>query len=259
MRTAFSLVELSIVLVILGLLTGGILGGQALIRSAEQRNFTTQVARYSTSVLTFRDKYFGIPGDFNLASNFWGAADGSTGMTAACLTATAAGTCNGDGNGSLAAITYSHEPYRFWQHLALAGLIEGNYTGVTGPLAASDVVAGVNVPATRLATNSVVVPYSLPNTTGSTWWFPGSYGSVAFLLGGDTGGSNFNGDSPIVLPELAWNMDTKMDDGRPGTGKVTTMLSSRRGNCASSDDAASATYVLNYSTASCVLLIPSGI
>ncbi|MFZ4541879.1 MAG: type II secretion system protein [Rickettsiales bacterium] len=54
---AFSLVELSIVLVILGLLVGGILSGQALIRASELRSVSTEQQRYFTAIQTFRDKY----------------------------------------------------------------------------------------------------------------------------------------------------------------------------------------------------------
>lgn len=59
---AFSLVELSIVLVILGLLTGGILAGQSLIRAAELRAVSTEYSRYITATQSFRDKYFAVPG-----------------------------------------------------------------------------------------------------------------------------------------------------------------------------------------------------
>ncbi len=54
---AFSLVELSIVLVILGLLVGGVLSGQSLIRAAELRSITEDYARYVTATHTFKDKY----------------------------------------------------------------------------------------------------------------------------------------------------------------------------------------------------------
>ena len=64
----FTLVELSIVLVILGLLVGGVLTGQSLIRAAELRTVSTQYATFSTAVNTFRDKYFTIPGDMTNAS-----------------------------------------------------------------------------------------------------------------------------------------------------------------------------------------------
>ena len=73
MKKAFSLVELSIVLVILGLLVGGILTGQSLIRAAELRSVTTEFSQYQTAVMTFRDKYFAIPGDMKNARDFWGA------------------------------------------------------------------------------------------------------------------------------------------------------------------------------------------
>jgi prepilin-type N-terminal cleavage/methylation domain-containing protein len=62
-QTAFSLVELSIVLVILGLLVGGVLSGQALIRASEMRSITAQANQYRAAIYSFRDKYFAIPGD----------------------------------------------------------------------------------------------------------------------------------------------------------------------------------------------------
>ena len=130
--SAFSLVELSIVLVILGLLVGGILSGQSLIRAAELRSFTTEYSKYVAAVNSFKDKYFQLPGDMPNATSFWGAAHATP---ATCLTTVGTGsqTCNGDGNGSIsnaAAASQYGEEYTFWQHLANAGLIEGSYTGI---------------------------------------------------------------------------------------------------------------------------------
>lgn len=71
----FSLVELSIVLVILGLLVGGILGGQSLIHAAELRAIPTETEKYQTALNTFRMKYFALAGDFDKATSFWGNAD----------------------------------------------------------------------------------------------------------------------------------------------------------------------------------------
>ena len=68
--SAFSLVELSIVLVILGLLVGGVLSGQSLIRAAELRSVTTEYSRYTTAISSFRDKYFALPGDMSNATSF---------------------------------------------------------------------------------------------------------------------------------------------------------------------------------------------
>ncbi|MBN9993879.1 prepilin-type N-terminal cleavage/methylation domain-containing protein, partial [Listeria monocytogenes] len=76
-KPGFSLIELSIVLVILGLLTGGILAGQSLIRAAELRSVGEEYQKNRTAVATFRDKYFAIPGDMTNATSFWGLAGGT--------------------------------------------------------------------------------------------------------------------------------------------------------------------------------------
>ena len=155
-KHGFSLVELSIVLVILGLLTGGILAGQSLIRAAELRTVTNDFTRYVTATHTFRDKYFSIPGDMTNATKFWGAAD-PTPATCRALTTPSTGTatCDGNGNGTILTpgdATTFFEMHRFWQHLAHAGLIEGTYTGVTAVAAQpGKVIPGTNAPLSRLS------------------------------------------------------------------------------------------------------------
>ncbi len=59
----FTLIEMSIVLVIIGLIVGGVLAGQSLISAAAVRAQINQIASYNAAVNTFRDKYGGIPGD----------------------------------------------------------------------------------------------------------------------------------------------------------------------------------------------------
>jgi len=71
MKNGFSLVELSIVLVIVGLLVGGVLTGKSLIRAADLRSVSTDYEGYRTATSAFRDKYFGLPGDITNASSFW--------------------------------------------------------------------------------------------------------------------------------------------------------------------------------------------
>src|ERR1700735_2399062 len=89
----FTLIELSIVLVIIGLIIGGILTGQDLIKAAEQRATLAQVEKYNTAVNTFRNKFGGIPGDllYSTANSF---------DLGPASTATLTNTC-GDGNGLL--------------------------------------------------------------------------------------------------------------------------------------------------------------
>src|SRR5882757_2419229 len=64
-EAGFTLIELSIVLVIIGLIVGGVLVGQDLIRAAEVRATISQIEKYNTAVNTFRGKYNALPGDMN--------------------------------------------------------------------------------------------------------------------------------------------------------------------------------------------------
>jgi prepilin-type N-terminal cleavage/methylation domain-containing protein len=217
-EAAFSLIELSIVLVILGLLVGGILTGQSLIRASELRSVSVDISRFNTAILSFRDKYFALPGDMTNAVAFWGAADGAgAGMTAACATTNSTtladprATCNGDGDGWLDFPTQSAEPFRSFQHLTSAGLIEGRYTGIAGTFRQP----GVNIPGIKVNSGGLLYIYFGPRTSNPDD-FDGDYVNLFSLHGQWTG----SGYLDIFKPEEAWNIDTKMDDGRPASGKV---------------------------------------
>ncbi len=221
----FSLVELSIVLVILGLLTGGILTGQNLIRAAELRSITTEYQAYQAAVNTFRDKYFALPGDMTNAGDFWGMAD-TSGTGGECGdpqndTGIGTQTCNGNGDGAVAITSLaanSYEAFRFWQHLSNAGLIEGSFTGVNDPTqhAQEGAILGENIPRGKISGSGYFIT-NLGIQSASTGYFDGEYGNV-FHFGADTS----SGPSvyyPLLRPEEMWNVDTKIDDGRPGFGK----------------------------------------
>ena len=253
-RQAFSLVELSIVLVILGLLVGGVLSGQSLIRAAQLRAVTTEYQRYLTAVNTFRDKYFAIPGDMPNATSVWGKDNtrctGHTGTTAT------PGTCNGDGDGTVTLDAI--ENYRFWQQLALAGLIEGNYNGYISPVAfTTPPVPGTEVPTSKLGKAYWVPGYM---SQSSAFHYEIGYSDLpdvrenTFLLNGrDTGFWSCRGGNaactPILKPEEAWNIDTKMDDGRPAFGIVRSIA----GSCTTANDSTAAYNISNSSTVCAIL------
>lgn len=255
-KRGFSLVELSIVLVILGLLVGGILSGQSLIRASELRSVSNEYQRFATAIGTFRDKYFAIPGDMSNASSFW------------------SGAGNGDGNGMLAntGAAGTNEISTFWIHLTNATLIEGSYTNVAN----TTMTAGTNNPRAKinsagwnvahLGTMSVAgVASPDVNTTdpAASTFYANTYGNV-FLLGGGTSAVLPTG---ILKSEEAWNIDTKMDDGRPDIGSVTTLESqgnatagSGCGNIATATTAlaASSFDLTNTSSTACSLVFKTG-
>lgn len=258
MNRGFSLVELSIVLVILGLLTGGILAGQSLIRASELRAVSTEYQRYVTATKAFRDKYFEMPGDFRNATRFWARSNTNADCVSnhGLASAGTPGTCDGDGAGTLSgagAATESDERFQFWRHLALAGLIEGTYSGFGGTGTYGHVV-GTNAPGSKL-NNSGWAAQSLSAIYGATTVYRMHYGN--FLIFGQPISGTFPQD-PNLKPEEAWNIDTKMDDGRPAYGSIIARFWNDL--CARPDDGATftntnhaASYKLSDNTLQCSL------
>lgn len=238
-QRAFSLVELSIVLVILGLLTGGILAGQSLIRAAELRAVSTEYSRYAAAVNSFRDKYFAVPGDMLTATKFWGK------DAAACNSdpqpAGTPGTCNGTGDGDVnyaTAANATSEIFQFWKQLALAGLIEGSYSGLSGSAGLYAIEHGTNAPRSRLS-NAGWHASTNRNYPGDADNYQYDLASYFFI------GQSPSGTGAVLKPEEAWNVDTKVDDGRPASGKVIAKFWNNL--CAAPDSGAAAFTNLNAS------------
>lgn len=110
----FTLVEIAIVMVIIGLLIGGVLKGQAMIENAKVKRVVRQADELRAAVMTFYDKYGVYPGDENLANVPAGGGDGGAGI--------------GDGSGQIASAAERFEVFR---DLSLAGLISGTYDGTS--------------------------------------------------------------------------------------------------------------------------------
>jgi prepilin-type N-terminal cleavage/methylation domain-containing protein len=255
MKRGFSLIELSIVLVILGLLTGGILAGRSLIRASELRAVVTELQRYTTATNAFSDKYFSVPGDFRDATRFWGrygTTDCDTNWSAAI---SPTGGCDGNGDGIMGWCRSSQqtcEPQQYWRHLQLAGLIEGQYTGFSEPPYTTIAVdrGGVNVPKSKL-TNAIwgLAPIT---TGGGVVPFP----TVKERNGLTIGAEDFSwGVGAVFTPSEAWNIDVKLDDGKPAIGKVTSYDHASCVNQLGTNNMDS-TYKLDSSAISCYLLFP---
>ncbi len=258
--SAFSLVELSIVLFILGLLVGGILAGQSLIRAAELRAVSTEYTRYVTAVQSFRDKYFAIPGDFRDATRFWSRqlndVNCPTNSSAAVV---ATGACDGDGDGRIltgGGAGAAQERFQFWRMLALSGMIEGSYSGVAGPGGSGDATSA-SVPTSKLSgamwwANS----HNIDNYGGDVQHYATNYGPIYMSIANYSPG--FEPYLPTMRPEEAWNIDTKLDDGKPARGKV--IAGYWNNLCAAADDGTHAqtdlvaSYRLSDTTKQCILL-----
>jgi prepilin-type N-terminal cleavage/methylation domain-containing protein len=250
----FSLVELSIVLVILGLLVGGVLTGKSLIRAAELRAVTTEFASYQAAIQTFKDKYQALPGDMNNATKFWGAEPVANCPGDETTPSTTTATCNGNGDGVVtwyeAAAGLGGESHRLWQHLANAGLITGTYTGTHSAgtcngTGACNITLGVNAPASRLGQAG----WSLGGGANPVYLFPNKNPFNNLFFGAVL---TYSTEAALTNTE-AWGIDKKIDDGMPARGNINTFNNSTRPLCASSD-ALDAEYQINTDDIACGLI-----
>lgn len=119
-RAGFTLIEISIVLIILGLLSTGILVGREIIQAAEVRKEVRLLTETESAVRAFRLKYNALPGDFSQRDIIDGVDPNHYG--------------DGDGFIRLRGDAYDGiEEYMYtWEHLSRSQLIEGHYDGGTG-------------------------------------------------------------------------------------------------------------------------------
>ena len=200
-QKGFTLVELSIVLVIIGLIIGGILKGQELIGNAQVKNVVSQSQSYQAATAAFRDKYGALPGDLVTANLL------IPGCTVAGVCAPPTAATLGDGiigvTTAVAATTVNTgvENIAFWQQLTAArfiGDVELNTTATTyGTLFPSAATGGGFQALHNSATGRPILRLA------------GTVGAVLATNG-------------ALRPDQALQIDRVLDDGQPGTGSVFT-------------------------------------
>ena len=216
-KKGFTLVELSVVLVIIGLLIGGILVGRSMISSAKITSFVKQIQQSDAAVATFKSKYKSLPGN---TTHFSPAGSGSGYINCPVLN------CANNqwyGPGPV-------ESYNFWYHLSLSGELTQQYKND------AQVKAGVDDPASALNPNVAIVALGHINNWVGGFDPIGQYTApinIYMLMGNESGGwANGAGSwdvytwsttpsigEPIDCPTAA-AVDSKMDDGMPNTGNV---------------------------------------
>ncbi|HYC44784.1 MAG TPA: prepilin-type N-terminal cleavage/methylation domain-containing protein [Burkholderiales bacterium] len=190
----FTLIEIAIVLVIIGLLLGGVLKGQELITGARVRNLVAQQDGVKAAYFGFLDRYRALPGDYSAA-----AANISNIVT----TLAACGNGNGNGNGQIQSAV-NNEHLLVWEHLAKAGFINGSYTCAAA------------------ATNAT----SPSNPYGGLLelQFDAAFANGSNRHNLKTGGS--------VPSDILAEVDRKVDDGNPGQGSFRATPADPADTCA---------------------------
>lgn len=209
----FTLIEIAIVLVIVGLLAGSILAGKNLIEAATIRQQMTQIEKINTAVLTFRGKYGGLPGDLE--------ADDAINVG---FVPRSGGSGHGDGNGRIQHCDFNPssgvvqeelgcEIVLFWSDLSAASLIEGSFTTAADadPVFTSYEESLKYYPPAKLSAYATLIP-AFEYDTGKNWL------ATVHVTNHD---ASSTGNDPHLFPvETAMVLDTKMDDQNPLAGLV---------------------------------------
>ena len=193
-QSGFTLIEIAIVLVIIGLLLGGILKGQELINSARVKNLATDFRNIPMFIYGYQDKFKALSGDDPAVA---------THVTGGTLPTTPAGTQgNGVINGNWNSTTATDESVLFWQHVRLAGLAPGITTvpatlpGDYNPRNASGGFIGIQSGTTTTTSSPVV-------------------GADGKAIGGA-----YIICSTSILGKFVKQLDIQMDDGKTDSGSM---------------------------------------
>lgn len=237
-RNAFTLVEMSLVLVIVGLLVGAIFAGGALVQQSKLQTIISDYSKYTNAYAQFNRQYGGMPGDLLDATNYWG-------YDASCPDFNSAGTpgtCNGNNNATYDTMS---EQLRAWQQLQLAKLITTNLTGTGGAF-----TIGTNSPGSRITGAGWMFT---TNNTSDVNWYSASLNNL-LVFGAMGSGNPYSG---ILTPSDAYFIDRKIDDGLPATGRIESLKPgyAPTANCATSSVDASARYNDTYTGTACSLIM----
>jgi len=195
-QRGFTLIEIAIVLLIIGLLLGGIMKGQSMINSARVRAIANDLTGIEAAWISFQDRYRSVPGDFSRAS-----------------THIVAGAIDGDAN---ARVDSGAEAGAVWQHLAGAGFITGNFDG--SPVGA--------------LTDSVCVATTCPANPYNGFYKIGNSNNAL----GQANASHELTTGGNIPVEVMYELDLKIDDGLPDTGRLRAFDAAPHNTCVANNE-----------------------
>jgi prepilin-type N-terminal cleavage/methylation domain-containing protein len=246
-KSAFSLIELSIVLIIIGLLIAGITGGASLVSSSTLRAVMGEARGYAVGVNSFYGQFNALPGDYN------GTLGTSNVLSATSNTGNASGYIEYNPSGGA-----SPEGTLALQHLIGTKIIDPTSlfpnSSTVGSMTYSTTASAALVPGTHLP---------ISKSKGSGWAFdtvtvnsiPTNVVALTSTTASGAAGNGLVSGGTIVgtgalVPSDALSIDTKLDDGKPGFGRVTAYNGNgAAGNCITS----TTVYTVAQTTKNCVL------
>ncbi len=240
-KSGFSLIELSIVLIIIGLLISGITGGASLIKSAEMRSVISEARAFATSVNGFYSQFYAYPGDY--ATQIGASWGGDNDNKIEYYTSASASTPLSPSENNVA-----------WQQMKNAALIDGTFISSTSLVESTTAPTfGTHTPASRIKGGGWAFDYRDLTTAATAEANAQNVivlsGAISLTVSGTA--SNIHAptgakSSGIILPSDALSIDTKIDDGIANAGKVRGVLTGCNG-------ASTATYTTTTTTRACAL------
>lgn len=258
-KSAFSLIELSIVLIIIGLLIAGVTGGASLIKSSELRAAISEARGWSTAVNGFYNQFNAFPGDYNVVI---GSATGAAGNGNSRIEAfTTAANPSGTASAAAGCVTTgtpsnpcSFEDSVAWTQLRNAGVIDTNVVSAPTVNTTWSATFGTTNPGSKIKSSGWVFDYG--SGTAAALQNVQTGQNVVVLTGAPTGApgatdSFVNGAGKVtaaITPADALSIDTKVDDGVANTGRIRGVNPAGVAGCFSS-----ATYTTTETTKKCAI------
>lgn len=238
-QSGYTLVEMSIVVAIVGLLIAGVIGGESLYQASKLRRLSTEIIQYTTAINQFKQEYNYYPGDFPNANAFWGDGNG-----------------NGDGVVHYDWNDWTAEDLLLWRHLTKSSLVPSSYTGASYS-GSVQYAAGVNVPVSS-AFKTITFAFFMVDLNSD-------YASPAYQKITNNRASRLHISVPDVANGNPWStdnnslnskeaqaLDLKMDDGIADSGKFVT-YGINVGCTTAAYNAIEADYNLSNSTRNCIM------